>query len=97
MAHRHATLPMHPVARTWHIKRRLREQGRMSHEAWRQWAEEYINAMPDTPWRTFCIQQVHRITGDHIKLSIARSRRDLLDQTVEALASVGKPVFTEET
>lgn len=81
---------MNPVARTWHIKRRLREQGRISHEAWRAWAEDYINAMPDTPWRTFCIRQVHTITGGQIRLSIARSRRDLLDEFVEAASAITK-------
>lgn len=89
---RHSTGRIHPMARTWHIKRRLREQGRMSHQAWRAWAEDYINAMPDTPWRTFCIREVHRITGEHIRMSIARSRRD----TIEELQKVALVIHEAE-
>ena len=81
---------MHPAATAWHIKRRLREQGRISVKVWEMWATAYINALPEGPWQEFCIRETHRVTGAHVTLWAKRRKRADLEEFVEALASTGK-------
>lgn len=81
---------MHPAATAWHIKRRLREQGRISVKVWEMWATAYISALEPSPWRDFCHREARRIVGRELLLLNQRRRSAVLDEWVEALASVGK-------
>jgi hypothetical protein len=46
------------LAYRWHLARRHREQGRLTSVEWMTWADEYIEALEDSPWKTWCQRQV---------------------------------------
>lgn len=79
--------------RTWHIKRRLREQGRIDISTWALWATTYIETLEFSPWRTFCARERARVTGDYAtyRMHVMRQREvERIAETVEAMASLGK-------
>lgn len=57
--------PLHPLAYKWHMARRRRLQGRLTAGEWLDWADEYIDALKPSPWRTWCRRQVREFEAVH--------------------------------
>lgn len=85
--HRHTTGDIDPMAKAWHIKRRLREQGRISVKAWALWATKYVAQQDSSPWRDYCQREISRITGADLDRRASSARQEALERVFTAALS----------
>lgn len=57
------------------------------------WVVAYVETLDASPWRTFCLRELGRVTGDYAALRMDEARRqerERLDEVADALSSLDK-------